>query len=78
MILVTGEEPANPGRWKSGKSGAVQAAATAMVRAGMNTDLIAAVFFDEGLLISEHVLSQTDPQRAVVRAITRAKEIIHG
>lgn len=72
-IIVQGDDPDDPTRYAS-KSEAVFGVCCALVRAGIDDDIIASIILDPDFNISEHVLKQKRSRTYAARQIQRAKE----
>lgn len=71
ITILRGKDLSDPDRYAS-RSEVMFACVCAMVSAGIEADIIAAVLLDPDYDISEHVLAQTHPHKCAARQIERA------
>jgi len=72
-LIVTGDDPDDPGRWED-RSRLVLYVLCAMIRAGVSDAEMKAVILDPDFAVSAHVLEQKGADRYADRQIARAHE----
>jgi hypothetical protein len=73
VVIVQGNDPDDPNRWPS-RSEALFAVLCALVRAGVEDDVIYSVITDKEFGIAASVLEKRNPEKYALRQLSRAKE----